>query len=231
MPVNALRQRIRSTTGRLLDLALPAACVGCDREGSPLCETCLPALRVRAGMPAGVPIGMPSDIPSPLLQLEWCGPFSGVFRRALLGLKYRGEVRLAEPLGRAVADRWREAGAGGELLVHVPVHPERMRDRGYDQAERIASVAARDLRLPHVRALVRGRATTAQFQLDRAARRTNVGGAFRIVDEATRRSVAGRWTVLVDDVVTTGATLVACAEALRDAGAIGVSAVTVARER
>ena len=225
------RRRLGTVADRLLDLALPASCVGCGREGDPFCARCRPALAVRLGTPPGIPIGLPSDVPAPLLQLEWCAPFSGPVREALHALKYAGERRLEEPLGAAVAARWRAAGAGGDLMVHVPVHRDRARERGFDQAERIAIVAARRLGLDHVAAVERSRATTAQFRLDRRHRAANVACAFRLVDPSLREVVRGRWPILVDDVVTTGSTLVACAEVLMEAGAIGVSAVTVARER
>ena len=123
---------------RILDLALPARCPGCGREGAPVCAECLPLLDARLDLPAGIPIGLPSDVPPPLLQLEWCAPFSGLVRRALHDLKYSGEKRLAVPLGSAIARRWRRAGAGGDVLVPVPVHADRARRRGYDQAELIA---------------------------------------------------------------------------------------------
>jgi len=223
--------RWRRAGAWLLDLALPATCVGCGREEEPICRACWPALAVRDGVPAGAPIGLPSDVPEPLLQLEWCAPFGGLVRRALHDLKYAGERRLTEPLGAAIADRWRRTGAGGDLIVHVPVHAARARERGYDQAETLARVVGRELGLPHVAALERGRATVAQFQLGRDRRAANVAGAFRPAGPAAASAVAGRWIILVDDVVTTGATLAACAEVLLDSGAIGVSAVTVARER
>ena len=224
---------------RILDLALPARCPGCGREGLPICAGCLPLLDARLELPAGVPIGLPSDVPPPLLQLEWCSPFSGLVRRALHELKYAGEKRLAVPLGGAIARRWRRAGAGGDVLVPVPVHADRARRRGYDQAELIARAAATELGLPCAPILERARATIAQFDLDRSERASNVHGAFRLRPrgggraerQAVDRPLAGRWIVLIDDVVTTGATLAACAAPLLQAGAIGVSAITVARER
>ena len=193
----------------------------------------MPSLDVRLRLPGGVPIGLPADLPAPLLQLEWCAPFAGPVRSALHDLKYAGERRLAEPLGAAVARRWDRVGTGAAIVVPVPVHADRERIRGYDQATLIAAVAARHLGLPMLVALARGRATIAQFELGRDARAANVAGAFRLQgrDATVARAIAGRWVLLVDDVVTTGSTLAACATALIDGGAGAVSAIAVARER
>jgi ComF family protein len=215
---------------RLLDLALPAACPGCGAEGPPLCPACLPAVNSRLAIPAGSALGLADGPPEPLLQLEWCSPFAGTTRRALHALKYGGERRLAEPLGAAVAARWRMTSGGGDLIVPIPVHARRRRERGFDQAELIAAAASRGLGLPWLAALERRRATAPQFNLDRRHRAANVADAFAIRPGAAR-AVCGRWVVLVDDIVTTGATLSAAAWALLDAGALAVSAVTVARER
>src|SRR3954451_23563991 len=200
---------LRRLVSSALDLALPASCSGCGREGQPLCPSCLPALDSRLGLPGGTPIGLPADIPTPLLQVDWCAPFAGPVRSALHDLKYAGERRLSVPLGGALARRWERVGVGADLVVPVPVHADRERLRGYDQAALIASVVAKHLRLPMVRALERHRATVAQFELGRGERASNVAGAFE-TSSAGRASVAGRWVLLVDDVVTTGATLAAC---------------------
>jgi ComF family protein len=216
-----------------LDVAFPAACSGCGREGEPLCASCRPALDARLGLPGGTPIGLPADLPPPLLQLEWCAPFAGPVRAALHDLKYAGERRLASPLGEAVARRWRRVGEGATVVVPVPVHAERERRRGYDQAALIGAVAAAELGLAYVRALERARATIAQFELGREDRAANVAGAFRLrgPEREAVGAVSGRWILLVDDVVTTGATLAACGFALEAAGALAVSAIAVARER
>lgn len=198
-----------------------------------MCAACLPALDARLDLPGGTPIGLPADLPAPLLQLEWCAPFAGPVRAALHDLKYAGERRLAEPLGSAVGQRWTRVGVGAEIVVPVPVHAARERQRGYDQAALIAGVAARHLGLPCALALERGRATVAQFELGRDERAANVAGAFRLrtTDPFAASTIAGRWVLLIDDVVTTGATLAACASAVQRAGAVAVSAIAVARER
>jgi predicted amidophosphoribosyltransferase len=112
----------------------------------------------------------------------------------------------------------------------VPVHPRRRRDRGFDQAEELARALAAVLGIPVAPTVTRVTATTAQHGLGQRARLANLVGAF-IVPSERAAFVSGRWPILVDDVVTTGATLSACAAALRSAGAIGVSALAVARER
>ena len=143
-----VRRVLGSVADRALDLALPAVCAGCGLEGPALCAECAPAFDIRLAAEPGVPLGLPADIPAPLLQLEWCAPFTGATRRALHALKYAGERRIAPFVGAAVARRWACAGAGGDLLVPVPASPDRVRDRGYDQAALIATEAGRRLGVP-----------------------------------------------------------------------------------
>ena len=188
-------------------------------------------LEVRLRLPAGVPIGLPAPLPLPLVQLEWCAPFSGPVRAALHQLKYGGERRLAGPLAAAMAARWRAAGAGGDLLVPVPVHAQRARQRGYDQAVLLAAGVSRQLGLPWRAALERVRHHVAAVRAGPAGAPGERGRRLRAARPREAAAVDGKWIVLVDDVVTTGSTLVACAEALYDAGATAVSGLTVARER
>ncbi|MGD8683110.1 MAG: phosphoribosyltransferase family protein, partial [Chloroflexota bacterium] len=149
---------------------------------------------------------------------------------ALHAFKYRGERRLSVPLSRALAERWQQAGRGGELVTWVPVHASRRRERGFDQAEELARAMAAELGLPAVRCLERRQRTTAQHALGQAQRASNTAGAF-VLEEGLHEHIAGRWVIVVDDIMTTGATLGGCARALLAGGAAAVSAVTVARDR
>jgi ComF family protein len=214
----------------VLDILLPPRCPGCDTEGEVICADCRRPLLRRLEEPAGAPIGLAVDLPDGLVQLEWCAAFTGPVRAALHALKYDGERRLVEPLAAVMADRWRRAGRGGDLLVPVPVHAARRRERGFDQAEELARACGKLLGVRAASCLVRRDRTAAQHALGRRDRAQNVGGAFEVA-ERWESTVRGQWVVIIDDVTTTGATLTGCAMALRQAGARAVSALTLARER
>jgi ComF family protein len=173
---------------------------------------------------------MPVAIPDGIVQLEWCAMYSGPVRDALHALKYRGERRLCEPLAEALAARWQAAGRGGDLVTWVPVHESRRRERGFDQAEALARAMAARLSLPVEACLRRRQRTTAQHGLGQSERASNTAGAFTAAAGAPGR-LRGRWVIIVDDIVTTGATLAGCAAALAEGGALAVSAVAVARDR
>jgi ComF family protein len=143
--------------------------------------------------------------------------------RAVRALKFHGQLAVARSLGRAMASL--ASAEPGAVVVPVPLHVDRLRERGYDQAALLARELARATGLPlAVRALRRIRPTPAQTALDAAARRSNLRGAFASSERAPARTI-----VLVDDVLTTGATVDACARALRRAGAARVVVVTVGR--
>lgn len=154
------------------------------------------------------------------------GPYGGWIRGAVVQIKYHGEWDRVEHLAPMLADACQDL-LPFDSLVPVPLHGSRRKQRGFNQTEKLAEVLSEDLAVPMVLALQRIRKTAPQVRLNAAGRQANVGGAFRL---APGVSVSGKRVILVDDVVTTGATLGACAHALVAGGAASVSVVTVARE-
>jgi len=145
--------------------------------------------------------------------------------RAIQLLKYGGRRPIAATLARLLAEHYPFAGEA--TLVPVPLHRSRLRHRGFNQAALLAAHLARGRRLPVLlRALVKRHATPAQAALRAVDRWRNLEGAFIVRDP---RAVQGRHIVLVDDVLTTGATADACAVVLRAAGSTRVDVYTVAR--
>ena len=155
--------------------------------------------------------------------------FEGPIRRALARLKYEGASRLAGPLSQAAMPTLRVLlqMTGAVPLVPVPVHRERLRERGYNQAELIARAMGSAIGLPVIDRLERVRPTTKQHRLDRAARLANLRAAFAVRAAPTSMPAA---VIVIDDIVTTTATLEACASVLRSAGVREVYGFAVARE-
>jgi len=157
------------------------------------------------------------------------GPFvyGGAIAQAIVRFKYGPEAALARPLGELMRRGRVVVGAFvPDLVVPVPLHGTRLVERGFNQAALLAAPLARDLGAPlAARALVRTRDTPQQSALDRRRRLVNVRRAFAVRDAS---AVAGKRILVVDDVRTTGATLSACEEALREAGARQVRALVLA---
>lgn len=197
--------------GALLDLLLPPRCPACGEDPappSPFCPTCDEAIDPAPDGPGAVRAG---------------ALFGGPVADAIHALKYGGHPEAALPLGRWLAGRVRIPG--GAAVVWVPLGRRRRIERTYDQAMLLAAALARAAGRPVLRgALRRIRETPPQVGRDRAARARNVEGAF-----AASAVVAGRDLVLVDDVVTTGATAEAASRALRDAGAREIQVLALAR--
>jgi ComF family protein len=196
----------------LFALASNGRCVVCTRHGPPLCAHCAGSLR-----PA-LPVGPVAWHDRALAALEYDGPA----RALVLALKLSGRRAAAEPLVEAM---WKVVVAHGlraPVLTWVPARRADVRRRGFDHAELLARGLARRTGLSAHRLVVRAGPAPDQAGLSASERRTNLTGAF------AARAVRGR-VVLVDDLVTTGATATACALALRAAGATGVELLTACR--
>lgn len=150
-------------------------------------------------------------------------PLRGVIHQ----LKYDRRIAVARPLRRILAERAPASFAGCEVLLPVPLHRDRLRWRGFNQALVLARDLARDKCIPVAAdVLVRSRPTRPQVGLDPSLRAANVAGAFSVVQPERIRQ---RRVLLVDDVMTTGSTVDACAAALRRAGARQVEVLVLAR--
>lgn len=202
----------------LLNLLLPVSCSGCGRYGEGLCTRCRAMLPDKpvffhlADLARGVALG----------DYEW------PLREAILDFKFRHKKKLGMILAELLESRMRDLWKRPDLVVPVPMGRERLYERGYNHAAVLAGELAAKLGVPSLAALRLARSIPHQVGLGRPARRTNVLGAFLA---SAPDSVAGARIVLVDDVVTTGATLSECARVLKRCGAAEVSGACVAVDR
>lgn len=238
----------RRSLERLLHVLLPPACGGCALplpEGeSWVCSRCRTRLKEpahprcsRCHAPRGT--GLPADRPCPECD-DWPPALVGARTAALMadpadhlvhGLKYGGWTGLASFMAsRMLREIRRESLPDGMVVVPVPSTPERIRERGFNQAELLALAVAEGLNRPLVRGLIRVGSGRTQVALHRSERRANVQGAFRPAEgEGGAKGMRNRSVLLVDDVLTTGATACSAAEAAAEAGAVDVLLVTFAR--
>jgi ComF family protein len=214
----------------------PSLCFSCGSLLPPstkiLCQTCLASMdRVASGDPLLMLArerlcgdGMLNDVTA-VFHFTKGGPLQSAIHQ----LKYSGAPGIGLWLGGMVGTCIGKSGQhpGFDAVVPVPLHVVKRRERGYNQSERIAAGIGRVLALP-VRShwLMRTRHTPTQTTLGIAERRANMDGAFAVPRMAVRQ-VRGKKILLVDDVITTGATIRSCAEALRNAGVLAIAAGAV----
>ncbi len=238
-PVNLIdRPRVRPSLARLLDRLWPARCLVCDEAAGPdrlpLCPACLRSLpwNRSACLRCGLPLPLPADAcghcqrrPPPLSQTRAVFRYAMPLDRLLPRLKFHNDLAAGRLCGELMASALSDAPRP-DAIIPLPLHRSRLRDRGFDQSRELARPLADALRLPLVDdALLRVRHTAPQSRLDAAARRRNLRRAF-----AVRPGVAlPTHVALVDDVMTTGATLHAAADALLRAGVSRVDAWVCAR--
>lgn len=241
MPTFALRNPFLG----LVSLLYPAFCAVCARAieaPEHLCQSCAgKAPRIRPPFCAKCSQPFAGDITGEFTcancedrVLHFAAAVSAYRSRAVVrelihDFKYNRKIHLRHQLGRWLGEALEDPRLDGrrfDCIVPVPLHPARQRERGFNQAELLATALRRLSGLPLRNVLQRTRYTTTQTQFDRSERMENLRGAFRL-----RRgsNVQDLRMLLVDDVLTTGSTLSECASVLRKAGAISVHAATVAR--
>ncbi len=216
MPLAATAlQGLHALAADLLDLVAPPLCAACDAPyptQPPLCAACRTYLLAADERPADVSVAF---------------EHGASLARAIYRAKYDGDPNLAVALGALLVETFEAPPEPDDAIVPVPLHPRRLRERGYNQARELARPLARHLRVPVLTDVVaRARDTPSQTRLDRAARRRNVADAFTVTRPEGLR---GRRVLLVDDVVTTGATLASLRAALLAAGARSVRSVALSR--
>ena len=205
---------------KLLDLFFPPRCAFCRRTGvhgvCADCERTLPYAKVQLCEGAGF-----GRCASPLL-------YEDAVRESLLRFKFHGAQSAAEGYGELLARcAAEELGGQFDTVTWVPVSKKREHERGYDQARLLAKATAKALGMPLTPTLYKQRNTQPQSGTgDAAKRRANITGAYRMKKGA---DVTGKRVLLIDDIVTTGSTLLECARVLGKAGAEQVVCATVAR--
>jgi predicted amidophosphoribosyltransferase len=230
----------RDFTGAAADLLFGSRCVGCDRPGPSLCLTCREDLEQVPFLaePTPCPVGLP--LPFAVTA------YDGVAKAAVVAHKEHAVLSLAAPLGRALAlsvmavlaRPSRGAGAlAGIALVPPPSSAATVRERGHDPLERILRVCVRSLRAAGIAAesaqvLARTRQVADQAGLSASARAGNLTGAFEVRRRAAAR-LPGTPVIVVDDVLTTGATAAEVARATRAAGADlrGIAVIAATQRR
>jgi ComF family protein len=253
MPDLGLPQRVAAVLRAPLDLALdwlyPRHCCHCDElidagAGRILCRRCFDDLRARRiGGPVCRVCGLPlAGAAEPGVLCVACMaegrsfdraraffPYAGPVVSIIRHFKFHGEFFLGPRFLRgALRQKWMPGDLdGSDVVVPIALHSRRRRERGYDQALLLARVVAADLgRGLLARTLIRTRYTSQQAMLPAGRRADNVRGAFRV---SGPQKVAGRSVLLVDDVMTTGATANECARVLKKAGATQVQVLALAR--
>ncbi len=235
--IETASRRWDSFCNQFLNLFFPPRCIDCRQVGAWFCAECMsriprvePPFCARCGNTVINDELCPRCQTSPL-QIESIRSavyFEGALRQAMHWFKYRGRTVLAEPLGGLMAECWMQSRVPIDVVVPVPLHAARWRERGYNQAALLAREMARRAGLRvNEKVLIRQRATASQVELDASQRKENVRAAFFCSGD----ELAGKRVLLIDDVCTTGATLEACAVALYDGGACSVQALTLARAR
>lgn len=220
----------------LLDLLFPRFCVGCGTEGEFLCKSCIQELRElqppfcsQCGLPMNGNRICPDcqNLPLAIDGIRSVYVHQGLVREIIHSIKYKNIKAMAKPLAKLLANYIESSPLSADVFVAVPMHPKRLRKRGYNQPELLVNELSNLTGIPNkTELLIRTKNTTSQVSLTADDRRNNVNGAFQCKDQV----FLGKKVLIIDDVCTTGATLNACAIALKEGGAASVWGLTLSRE-
>lgn len=215
---------LRRLALRAAELLFPSRCVGCGAAGDWLCPDCL--ARIQPLPPNAAPGA--GRVLRPLSGVRAAARYHEPLRRAIHRFKYSGLRALAPPLGKILIANWQQSPWPVDVILPVPLHPARYAERGYNQSALLARELGRGVSIAVDEALLlRAVRTRTQVGLGPRERWENVRGAFRCADEGR---LAGKSVLLVDDVLTTGATMQSCGRTLLAAGARVVWGLTLAQE-
>lgn len=215
-------------------------CVLCGQEAGPICPACVEVYFHPEGgrcQTCGKLVSREERLcrdcregrgPKGLDKVTAWGHYSGSWRDFIQTVKFKAQPFLLKAIARPFADWAIRNLPPPDALVPVPMHPERLAERGYNQASVLASALNWELGIPLVEGLVRKTMTTPQVGLNRRDRLHNLTDAFAVSVTGEQWGMKGRCLWLIDDVVTTGATLEACAQALRTQGVKNVYGLALA---
>lgn len=199
----------------MLDALAPLRCVGCNRIGTIACPECLAKVQTAVTTTPG---------PEPLLSITSAVEYQNDFAQRLVhALKYDHIRDTVEPLANWLIPAVRAVHQQGDVLVPVPLHARRLRQRGFNQSELLSKKVSAALHIPIVYAVQRNRNTKPQVECDGEERRKNLADAF------VAQAVDAKRIILIDDVTTTGSTYVEIAKAIRKISPVPVIGVAVGR--
>lgn len=231
-----MTDRLKQLTEIVTDFFFPRQCIGCGKVGDFICDQCskklprlLPPICQKCGKPesSGNYCQACWKKQDGIDAIRSVFVFNGMIRTAIHELKYYNLRAIAVPLAEYMADYADANNISGDIVIPVPLHSKRQRERGYNQSELLAAEFAGLVNRPLSNCLSRIKNSQPQARTSNAnTRRENVKGAFSCPSEG----IIDQHVILIDDVCTSGATLEACADALKQAGVKKVLGFTLARE-
>jgi ComF family protein len=230
----------------LLNLIFPSRCIGCKkREENLLCEDCIrkidfltpPYCKICGKKAKGIVLensicGECRTVNNYFEYARAAGEYRDLLKKAIHFFKYRKKDRLKIPLGKILVEYLKNCDIKEyfyecDLIIPVPLHPKRLKERSFNQAQLLAEILGEELKIPVISDnLIRVKETSSQINLNKKEREENVRGAFSLKE---KENIKGKNILLIDDVYTTGSTVRECAKILKKFGAKKINVLTLAK--